>query len=55
MKRIVVGVDDSEPSIAALREAAQLVTITGAQVDAVGCWIVPNVSDGSRVCGPLLF
>lgn len=54
-KRIVVGVDGSEPSIAALRKAAQLATALGGHVDAVGCWTVPKVSEGSRVFGGIDF
>ncbi len=36
--RIVVGVDGSEPSLAALRWAIRQAKLTGACVDAVAVW-----------------
>lgn len=39
--RIVVGVDGSPHSVAALRWALRQAVLTGAQVDAVACWHVP--------------
>lgn len=39
--RIVVGVDGSEHSLAALREADRLATALHAQLEVITCWIVP--------------
>ncbi|MFQ4149418.1 universal stress protein [Arthrobacter sp. LAPM80] len=41
-RAIVVGVDGSEPSIAALREAAGLSIRLGAPVQALLCWSIPT-------------
>lgn len=38
---IVVGVDGSEASVEALRQAEKLATAMGAQVDATACWEYP--------------
>ncbi|MFG2907545.1 universal stress protein [Kitasatospora sp. NPDC048286] len=40
--RVVVGVDGSPPSYAALRWAARYATVTGGVVDAVGAWEPPS-------------
>jgi len=40
--RIVVGVDGSAASIAALREALAIAEATGARVEAIACWSVPT-------------
>ncbi|MGO4383021.1 universal stress protein [Specibacter sp. RAF43] len=40
--RIVVGVDGSVESIAALRAARRMAGATGARVEAVACWSVPT-------------
>ncbi len=40
--RIVVGVDGSEPSKAALRWAARISAVTGAPIDAVLAWQLPS-------------
>lgn len=42
--RIVVGVDGSPHSVAALRWAMRQAVLTGAQLDAVGCWQRPQYS-----------
>lgn len=39
--KIVVGVDSSEPSKAALRWAARQTELTGASLRVVGSWYVP--------------
>ncbi|WP_035772400.1 universal stress protein [Arthrobacter sp. Br18] len=44
--RIVVGVDGSEPSILALRLAAQLAPALEARVHAVSCWDFPPLFAG---------
>ncbi len=41
-ERIVVGVDGSEPSMAALRWAVRQAKLTGSSVDAVIAWRVPS-------------
>jgi len=41
-RRIVVGVDGSASSIAALQEAATIAAATGARIEAVSCWSVPT-------------
>src|SRR6266536_5457908 len=51
-KIIIVGVDGSEPSKAALRWAARIAPVTGAGIDAVIAWQPPSnygwaVGDGS--------
>jgi len=40
--RIVVGVDGSEPSVRALRWAAEEAVLTGASVDVVTAWTFPE-------------
>lgn len=54
-KRIVVGVDGSESSITALREAHRIATATGARVDAVGCWTVPHIAEPSYALSQIDF
>lgn len=49
--RIIVGVDGSEASIAALREAHRLATSTGAEVVATAFWEFPRVYDGYAALG----
>ncbi|MGO9502146.1 MAG: universal stress protein [Streptosporangiaceae bacterium] len=44
--RIVVGVDGSAPSLAALRWAVRQAALTGATVDAVAAWQYPAVVAG---------
>lgn len=43
VKRIVVGVDGSEPSERALRWAKEYAELTGGRVEAVHAWQVPRV------------
>jgi nucleotide-binding universal stress UspA family protein len=43
--KIVVGVDGSGPSVAALREAQRLAVPLGAEVEAIACWAYPNMYD----------
>jgi len=43
VRRIVVGVDGSEPSKQALRWAIEQARITGATVEAVGVWDYPSI------------
>lgn len=43
--KIVVGVDGSEASVEALRQAQRLAVPLGAEVDAVACWEYPNMYD----------
>lgn len=43
--KIVVGVDGSEASVEALRQAQRLAVPLGAEVDAVACWEYPNIYD----------
>src|SRR6185437_5399484 len=45
-KRIVVGVDGSEPSKAGLRWAVRATKITGATIDAVIAWSFPSAGGG---------
>ncbi|WP_287933377.1 universal stress protein [Arthrobacter sp.] len=49
--RIVVGVDGSPASIAALQVAARIATATGVRVDAVACWSVPTALAVSYALG----
>jgi nucleotide-binding universal stress UspA family protein len=49
--RIVVGVDGSAPSLAALRWAVRQAALTGATVDAVAAWQYPAVVAGSCHAG----
>jgi nucleotide-binding universal stress UspA family protein len=46
--RIVVGVDGSPPSIAALRWAIHQAELTGATIDAIIAWEFPVVAGGFR-------
>lgn len=43
--KIVVGVDGSEASVEALRQAQRLAVPLGAEVDAMACWEYPNMYD----------
>jgi nucleotide-binding universal stress UspA family protein len=43
--KIVVGVDGSGASVAALREAQRLAVPLGAEVEAIACWAYPNMYD----------
>ena len=43
---VVVGVDGSDSSKAALRWAAQLATITGGRVDVITAWHIPSTFAG---------
>jgi len=49
--RIVVGVDGSEPSVEALRQAQRLATPLGAKVQALACWEYPQMYDGYVMMG----
>ncbi|MDQ0664115.1 nucleotide-binding universal stress UspA family protein [Arthrobacter ulcerisalmonis] len=49
--RIVVGVDGSEASVEALRQAQRLATPLGAKVQAVACWEYPQVYSGYVMMG----
>lgn len=49
--RIVVGVDGSEPSLEALRQAQRLATPLGAKVQAIACWEYPQVYSGYVMMG----
>ena len=48
---IVVGVDGSEASIAALREARRLADATGQTVEATAFWDYPQIVDGYVAVG----
>ena len=45
IKRIIVGVDGSEASIEALRQAVFLAGALDAQIEALGCWDYPRMYD----------
>jgi nucleotide-binding universal stress UspA family protein len=47
----VVGVDGSEPSVEALRQAQRLATPLGAKVQALACWEYPQMYDGYVMMG----
>jgi nucleotide-binding universal stress UspA family protein len=49
--RIVVGVDGSEASVEALRQAQRLATPLDAKVQAIGCWEYPQVYSGYVMMG----
>jgi len=49
--RIVVGVDGSEPSVEALRQAQRLAIPLGAKVQAVACWEYPQIYSGYVMMG----
>lgn len=42
MGKIVVGIDGSAGSVAALKEAARMAEATGSWLDVVACWNVPT-------------
>ena len=48
-ERIVVGVDGSDASIEALREAQRLARFMGAEVEAITCWEFPHMHDGYAI------
>lgn len=49
--RIVVGVDWSEASVEALRQAQRMATPLGAKVQAVACWEYPQMYSGYVMMG----
>lgn len=49
--KIVVGVDGSEASIEALREAQRLAALFGIDVEATACWEFPQMYDGYAILG----
>ena len=49
--RIVVGVDGSEASVEALRQAQRLATPLGAKVQAMACWEYPQMYSGYVMMG----
>ncbi|MDT0168837.1 universal stress protein [Pseudarthrobacter sp. BRE9] len=49
--RIVVGVDGSEASLEALRQAQRLATPLGAKVQGIACWEYPQVYSGYVMMG----
>ena len=49
--RIVVGVDGSEPSVEALRQAQRFATSLGAKVEAMACWEYPQMYAGYVMMG----
>lgn len=49
--RIVVGVDGSEASIEALRQALRLAEPLHAEVEAMACWEYPQMYDGYVMVG----
>lgn len=49
--RIVVGVDGSEASVEALRQAQRLATPLGAKVQAIACWEYPQMYSGYVMMG----
>lgn len=51
MGRIVVGVDGSGASTAALLAASRIAAATGARIDAVACWSVPTALAVSYALG----
>src|SRR6185312_5525594 len=48
---VVVGVDGSEASLEALREAQRLAEPLGAEVEAIAVWEFPQMYDGYTVMG----
>ncbi|EMQ97412.1 universal stress protein [Paeniglutamicibacter gangotriensis] len=48
---IVVGVDGSDASLEALRQARYLATSLNARIEAIGCWENPRMYDGYVVMG----
>jgi len=53
MKRIVVGVDGSEPGDEALREAVHLAKLEGAKLTVVNAWHVPGPAYGNAFALPM--
>lgn len=51
IRRIVVGVDGSDASVEALRQAQQLAGPLSAAIIAMACWDVPPVYDGYVAMG----
>ena len=49
--RIVVGVDGSEASVQALRQAQRMATPLGAKVQAIACWEYPQMYSGYVMMG----
>ena len=49
--RIVVGVDGSEASVEALRQAQRLAVPLGAEIQATGCWQYPQMYVGHEMMG----
>lgn len=49
--RIVVGVDGSEASVEALRQAQRLAVPLGAEIEATGCWQYPQMYVGHEMMG----
>lgn len=50
-KRIIVGVDGSEASVEALRQAQMLAESLHADIEAIACWEFPQMYDGYVVMG----
>jgi len=49
--RIVVGVDGSEGSVEALRQAHRIAAPLGARIEATACWDYPRMADGYELMG----
>lgn len=49
--KIVVGVDGSEASVEALRQAQRLAVPLGAEIEATGCWEYPQMYVGYEMMG----
>lgn len=49
--KIVVGVDGSDASVEALRQAQRLAGPPGAEIEASGCWEYPQMYDGYVMAG----
>jgi nucleotide-binding universal stress UspA family protein len=49
--RIVVGIDGSEASIEALRQAQRLGESLHAEIEAIACWEYPQMYDGYVIMG----
>lgn len=50
-QKIVVGVDGSPASIEGLRQAQLLAVPLGAEIDALACWVLPNMYDSTVAVG----
>lgn len=50
-QKIIVGVDGSEASLEALRQARNLAHSLNARVEAIGCWENPHMYDGYVLMG----